>query len=69
MKKHRRHSRIPFWRNKRIKIESNQLEAKKGITEMQSKLEALTARKNEVEEIINGIEDKIMENKETEEKR
>ena len=36
---------------------------------MQSKLDALTTRVNEVEERMSDIEDKLMERKEAEEKR
>ena len=36
---------------------------------MQSKLEVLTTRVNEVEEQVSDIEDKLMAKKETEEKR
>ena len=36
---------------------------------MQSKLEALTTRVNEVEERVSDIEDKLMASKEAEEKR
>ena len=36
---------------------------------MQAKLDALTARVNETEELVNDIEDKLMERREAEEKR
>ena len=48
---------------------SNQAETKIQLNEMQSKLEVLTTRFNEVEEIISEIEDKLMVRKEAEDKR
>ena len=48
---------------------SNQANIKNQLNEMQSKLEALTTRVNEVEETVSGIEDKLMSRKEAEEKR
>ena len=50
-------------------MRSNQAKIKNTVTEMQSKLDALTARVNEAEERITNIEDKLMGRKETEEKR
>ena len=46
----------------------NQAEVKNQLNEMQSKLEALTTRANEVEERVSDIEDKLMAKRETEEK-
>ena len=48
---------------------SNQAEIKYHLNEMQSKLEVLTMRVNEVEEQVSDIEDKLMAKRETEEKR
>ena len=48
---------------------SNQAEMKNQLNEMQSKLEVLTMRHNEVEERMSDIEDKLMAKRETEEKR
>ena len=48
---------------------SNQAEIKNQLIEMQSKLEVLTMRVNEVEERVSGIEDKLIARKEAEEKR
>ena len=48
---------------------SNQAEIKNQLNEMQSKLEVLTMRVNEVEEGVSDIEDKLMARKETEEKK
>ena len=48
---------------------SNQAEMKNQLNEMQSKLEVLTTRDNEVEERVSDIEDKLMAKRETEEKR
>ena len=48
---------------------SNQAEIKNQLNEMQSKLEVLTMRVNEVEEQMSDIEDKLMARKEAEEKR
>ena len=48
---------------------SNQAEIKNHINEMQSKLEVLTMRVNEMEERVSNIEDKLMARKEAEEKR
>ena len=45
------------------------MEIKKAVNEVQSKMEALTARINEAEERIRDIEDKMMKNKEAEKKR
>ena len=50
-------------------MRSNQAEIKSALIEMQSKLDALTARVSEAEERVNVIEDKLMEKKEAEEKR
>ena len=47
---------------------SNQAEIKNQLNEMQSKLEVLTMRVNEVEERMSDIEDKLMAKRETEEK-
>ena len=47
---------------------SNQAEIKNQLNEMQSKLEVLTMRVNEVEG-VSDIEDKLMAKRETEEKR
>ena len=47
---------------------SNQAEIKNQLNEMQSKLEVLTMRVNEVEEWVSGIEDKLMARKEAKEK-
>ena len=48
---------------------SNQAEIKHQLNEMQSKLEVLRTRDNEVEERVNDIEDKLMARKKAEEKR
>ena len=48
---------------------SNQAEIKNQLNEMQSKLEVLMTRVNEVEEWVSDIEDKWMARKETEVKR
>ena len=48
---------------------SNKAEIKDTITEIQSKLDVLTASVNEVEERISDIEDKLMERKEAKDKR
>ena len=48
---------------------SNQAKIKNQLNEMQSKLEVLTTRVNEVEERMSDIEDKLMARKEAEEKR
>ena len=48
---------------------SNQAKIKNQLNEMQSKLEVLTMRVNEVEERVSDIEDKLMVRKEAEEKR
>ena len=50
------------------KLISNQVETKKAINEMQSRMEVLTTRINEALERISDIEDKMMENKESEKK-
>uniref|UniRef100_A0A452VDF0 ubiquitinyl hydrolase 1 n=2 Tax=Ursus TaxID=9639 RepID=A0A452VDF0_URSMA len=50
-------------------LKSNQVEIKKAINGMQSKMEALTARINEAEDRISGIGDKMMDNKEAKKKR
>ena len=42
------------------KFRSNQAEIKNQLNEMQSKLEVLTMRTNEVEERVSDIEDKLM---------
>ena len=47
---------------------SNQATIKNKLNEMQSKLEVLTARVNEVEERVSDIEGKLMARKEAEEK-
>ena len=47
----------------------NQAENKNQINEMQSKLEVLMTRVNEVEEQVNDIEDKLMARKAAEQKR
>lgn len=47
----------------------NQAESKKQLNEMQSKLEFLMTRVNEVEEQVSDIEDKLMATRKTEEKR
>ena len=48
---------------------SNQAKSKNKSSEMQSKLDVLMARVNEVEERVSNIEDKLMVRKEAEEKR
>ena len=48
---------------------SNQAEIKNQLNEMQSKLEVLMMRINEVEEQVSDIEDKLMARKEAEGKR
>ena len=48
---------------------SNQAKIKNQLNGMQSKLEVLTTRVNEVEERLSDIEDKLMARKEAEEKR
>ena len=48
---------------------SNQAEIKNQLNDMQSKLEVLTMRDNEVEEWMSDIEHKLMAKRETEEKR
>ena len=48
---------------------SNDAKIKNQLNEMQSKLEVLTMRVNEVEERVSDIEDKLMVRKEVEEKR
>ena len=45
-------------------MRSNQAELKNAVHAMQSKLDALTARVNEAEKIINDLEDGLMERKE-----
>lgn len=47
-------------------MRSNQAEIFLKTYEMQSKLDALTARVNEAEERISDLEDKLMKRKETE---
>jgi len=47
-------------------LKPNQVEIKKAISEVQSKMESLTARINEAEGRIRAIEDKMMENEEAE---
>ena len=47
----------------------NQAGIKNQLNEMQSKLEVLTTRVNEVEERVSDIEDKLMAKRETEEKK
>ena len=51
------------------KFRSNQAKIKNQLNEMQSKLEVLTMRVNEVQERMSDIEDKLMARKEAEEKR
>ena len=46
----------------------NQAESKNQLNEMQSKLEVLTTRVNEVEEQVSDIEDKLMAKRETQQK-
>ena len=48
---------------------SNQAKIKNQLNEMQSKMEVLTVRVNEVEERVSDIEDKLMARKDAEEKR
>ena len=48
---------------------SNQAKIKNQLNEMQSKLEVLTMRVDEVEERVSDIEDKLMARKEAEEKK
>ena len=48
---------------------SNQAKIKNHLNELQSILEVLTMRVNEVEETVSNIEDKLMARKEAEEKR
>ena len=48
---------------------SNQAKIKNQLNEMQSKLEVLETRVNEVEELVSDIKDKLMAKRETEEKR
>ena len=48
---------------------SNQAEIKNQLNEMQSKLEVLRTRVNDVEEPVSDIVDKLMAKRETEEKR
>ena len=43
-----------------VEFRSNQAEIKNQLNEMQSKLEVLTTRFNEVEEQVSDIEDKLM---------
>ena len=50
-------------------LRSNQAKIKNTLTEMQSKLDVLTARVNEVEETPSDIEGKLMERKEAEGKK
>ena len=50
-------------------LRSNQAKIKNTLTEMQSKLDVLTARVNEVEERVSDIVNKLMKRKEAEEKR
>ena len=50
-------------------LRSNQAEIKNQLNEMQSKIEVLTTRVNEVEEGVSDIEDKLMVRKEAEEKK
>ena len=50
-------------------LRSNQAKIKNQLNEMQSKLEVLTMRVNEVEEQVSDLEDKLMTRKEAEEKR
>ena len=50
-------------------LRSNQVEIKKAINEMQSKMESSTARINEAEERNTDLGDKMMENRVPEEKR
>ena len=51
-----------------VKFRSNQAEIKNQLNAMQSKMEVLTMRVNEVEERVNDIEDKLMARKEDWEK-
>ena len=48
---------------------SNQVKIKYQLNEIQSKLEVLTMRVNEVEERVSNIEEKLMAKKEAEEKK
>ena len=50
-------------------FKSNQAESKNQLNEIQSKLEVLTTRVKEVEELVSDIEDNLMAKRETEEKR
>ena len=50
-------------------LRSNQVKIKNTLAERQSKLDALTAQVDEVEERLCDIEDKVMERKEAEEKK
>ena len=50
-------------------LRSNQAKFKNRLNEIQSKLDVLIARVNEVEERVSDIEDKLIVSKETEEKR
>ena len=51
------------------RFRSNQAEIKNQLNEMQSILEVLTMRVNEVEERVSDSEDKLLARRETEEKR
>jgi len=44
-------------------LKTSQAEIKNAITEMQNRLDVITTRMEEAEELIGDIEDKIMENK------
>lgn len=55
--------------NQAAELRSNQAAIKNTLTEMQSKLDAVTARFNEVEGTVSDIEDKLTERKEAEEKQ
>ena len=52
-----------------VEVRSTQAKMKNQLNEMQSKLEVLMTRVNEVEETVSDIEDKLMASKEDEEKR
>jgi len=61
-KMHKRHQRNPHLAE--IKdLKTSQAEIKNAITEMQNRLDVITTRMEEAEELIGDIEDKIMENK------
>ena len=58
-----------LWRLFTAEFSSNQAKIKNRLNDLQSKLDVLTARANEVEERVSDIEDKLMVRKKAEEKK